>query len=53
MFTDADTFSLDFPANMNLNERMIVFGAVFLIDFMFFEDDKSGKGSTTRVSAIS
>lgn len=43
MFTDADTFSLDFPANMNLNERMIVFGAVFLIDFMFFENNHENK----------
>jgi len=37
-FTDADNFSIEFPADANGVTRMLLLGTVFLIDFMLFED---------------
>ena len=36
-FTDADTFVLSFGQNMDLSTKIILLGAVFLIDFMYYE----------------
>jgi len=36
-FTDADTFKLDFGDNMELYHKVLILGATFLLDFMFFE----------------
>lgn len=37
LFTDADNFSVTFPVDMDVSAKAIVFGAAFLIDFMYFE----------------
>lgn len=39
LFTDADNFVLDFDQNMNEDEKGTLLGAMFLLDFMFFEGD--------------
>jgi uncharacterized protein YxjI len=39
-FTDADTFGINFPMDLDVRCKATLLGAVFLIDFMFFE--KSG-----------
>ena len=38
-FTDADTFGISFPKKSDLNQKAILLGAVFLIDFVHFEDN--------------
>jgi len=35
-FTDADTFVIEFP-NMEINHKVLILGATFMLDFMFFE----------------
>lgn len=35
--TDADTFSVTFPMDMDVRMKAVMFGALFLIDFMYFE----------------
>ena len=35
-FTDADNFGVSFPMDMNVKTKATLFGAVFLIDFMYF-----------------
>lgn len=37
VFTDADTFSVKFPATADVKTKAICLGAAFLIDFMYFE----------------
>ncbi len=37
-FTDADNFGVTFPPNLDVRIKATLLGAVFLIDFMFFED---------------
>ncbi|KAJ8021274.1 Phospholipid scramblase 2 [Holothuria leucospilota] len=37
MFTKADTFSLTFPKDLDVKLKATMIGAMFLIDFMFFE----------------
>lgn len=39
--TDADSFVLSFPPDATVEHKMLLLGSVFLIDFMFFEDNKS------------
>ena len=39
MFTDADTFALSLDPNLEANEKSLLLGAVFLIDFVHFEDN--------------
>lgn len=39
MFTLADNFSIDFSMDMKIEQKATLIGALFLIDFMFFEDD--------------
>ncbi|CAG0899734.1 unnamed protein product [Cyprideis torosa] len=46
-FTDADTFGVSFPMDLDVRTKATLMGAVFLIDFMFFEkvgdsNDKPG-----------
>ena len=36
-FTDADTFGVTWPAELDLSLKALLLGAVFLIDFMYFE----------------
>jgi len=36
-FTDADTFSIAFPMDMDVRAKAAYMGALFLIDFMYFE----------------
>ena len=38
-FTDADNFGVQFPADLALNVKALILAAVFLIDFMYFEDN--------------
>ena len=47
IFTDADSFILSFPPDATLEHKMLLLGAVFLLDFMFFENnnDNSNKNS--------
>ena len=36
-FTDADNFGINFPMDLDVKAKATMLGAVFLIDFMFFE----------------
>ncbi len=38
MFSDADNFNIEFPANIDLNKKNILLGALFLIDMLYFEN---------------
>jgi len=40
-FTDADNFGITFPKGIDLSQKAVLLGAVFLIDFIHFEN--SGK----------
>ncbi|XP_062379982.1 phospholipid scramblase 1-like [Sardina pilchardus] len=40
-FTDADNFGIKFPMDLDVKIKAVLFGALFLIDFMYFE--QSGK----------
>jgi len=46
MFTDADRFGISFPMDLDVKMKMVMMGACFLIDFMFFE--KSGNEERDR-----
>ena len=37
-FTDADNFGIIFPAGIELSQKAVLLGAVFLIDFVHFEN---------------
>lgn len=37
MFTNADKFGMSFPLDLDIKTKATLFGALFLIDFMFFE----------------
>ncbi len=37
-FTDADNFGVSFPTGGDINVKSLVLGAVFLIDFVHFEN---------------
>ena len=36
-FTDADNFGISFPMDLDVRMKATLIGALFLIDFMFFE----------------
>ncbi|KAF6770018.1 hypothetical protein AHF37_11824 [Paragonimus kellicotti] len=36
-FTDAENFGISFPMGLDVKIKATLLGAVFLIDFMFFE----------------
>ncbi len=50
-FTDADNFGVTFPVDLDVRMKAVLLGAVFLIDFMFFE--KSGNNSNDGAGMIS
>lgn len=41
MFTDADNFGVAFPMDLDVKMKATMLGAVFLIDFMFFEKEQN------------
>jgi len=43
-FTDADYFSIGFPPNLDPTIKALLLGALFMIDFRYFEDDGKGWG---------
>ena len=45
MFTDSDNFGVSFPMDLDVRVKACCLAAVFLIDFMFFETDASGKSA--------
>jgi hypothetical protein len=44
IYSDADTFELLFPLNSTPEERLMLIGAVLMIDYRYYEDN----GSSTR-----
>ncbi len=40
-FTDADTFGIHFPKGLGANRKAILLGALFLIDFVHFENNQN------------
>uniref|UniRef100_A0A8C6WUI9 Phospholipid scramblase n=1 Tax=Neogobius melanostomus TaxID=47308 RepID=A0A8C6WUI9_9GOBI len=40
-FTDADNFGISFPMDLDVKVKAVLLGAVFLIDFMYFETNKN------------
>lgn len=46
MFTDADNFGVTFPMDLDVNVKASLLGAVFLIDFMFFEKEGNKEQDT-------
>lgn len=44
LFTDADNFGIQFPGDLDVRIKAVIIGAVFLIDFMFFETQGKGRG---------
>lgn len=42
-FTDADNFGVTFPMDLDVKLKATLIGAVFLIDFMYFEDSNNGQ----------
>ncbi len=40
-FTDSDNFGISFPMNLDVKMKATLLGALFLIDFMFFEQQKN------------
>eukprot|EP00946_MAST-07B_sp_MAST-7B-sp1_P001641 g1641.t1 len=39
LFTDADNFGIEFPSSLPRSSKSLLLAAVFLIDFMYFEDN--------------
>lgn len=48
MFTNADTFGVDFPINLDPRMKITLIGATFLVDFMYFEDKQNNKSMEGR-----
>jgi hypothetical protein len=46
LFTDADNFYITFPKNANARERGLLLGALFLIDFLYFENNNTNDEGT-------
>ncbi|KAL7879513.1 hypothetical protein SRHO_G00017670 [Serrasalmus rhombeus] len=42
-FTDADNFGIKFPMDLDVKIKAALFGACFLIDFMYFENNQNNK----------
>ena len=40
-FTDSDNFGVNFPVDLDVKIKATLLGAVFLIDFMFFEKSQN------------
>ena len=47
-FTDADNFGISFPMDLDVRMKAVLMGAVFLIDFMFFEKKANEESSKNR-----
>merc|ERR1711976_125267 len=45
-FTDADNFGVTFPLDLDVKVKATLLGAVFLIDFMFFEHAQDNQQNT-------
>ncbi|XP_063725716.1 phospholipid scramblase 1-like [Symsagittifera roscoffensis] len=41
MFTNANSFSINFPMDLDVKAKAVLMGAAFLIDFMFFEQQNN------------
>ncbi|KAK7004623.1 phospholipid scramblase 2 [Biomphalaria glabrata] len=41
VFTDADLLGVQFPKEMHVRDKALLFAAVFLIDLMFYENNKN------------
>ena len=41
MFTDADNFGLEILREMEVRSKFLLMGAIFLIDYMYFENNSS------------
>ena len=41
-FTDAESFGISFPMDLDVKLKAVMLGACLLIDFMYFEDSKEG-----------
>jgi hypothetical protein len=39
LYTDADTFAINFPSKAGGADRALLLGATFLLDFLFFENN--------------
>ncbi|XP_047498466.1 uncharacterized protein LOC125045305 [Penaeus chinensis] len=50
VFTDADNFGITFPIDLDVKMKATLLGAVFLIDFMFFE--KKGNKENDSVGML-
>ena len=48
LFTDADNFGIEWPLYVTMPEKALLLGAVFLIDFQFFEDNDMNSQSRRR-----
>ncbi|EDV26177.1 uncharacterized protein TRIADDRAFT_24205 [Trichoplax adhaerens] len=44
-YTDADNFGITFPMDLDVKIKATLLGAVFLIDFMFFEDNQNNRNN--------
>lgn len=42
-FSDADNFGVSFPMDLDVKVKALLLGAVFLIDFMYFETNKNNQ----------
>lgn len=50
-FTDSDNFGISFPMDLDVRMKATLLGALFLIDFMFFE--KAGNQETDGIGMLS
>jgi len=41
MFSTADNFLAEFPAELEWKEKCLLLGGIILMDFMFFEERKN------------
>jgi len=41
--SDADVFAIDFKRDLDVRKKATMFGALYLIDYMFFENEGEGK----------
>ena len=45
-FTNADTFTILFPEGSTLHERILLLGATFLLNMMYFEEKNKKENDT-------
>lgn len=43
MMTDADTFGLTVPANMDMNWKAVLLALTFVVDFQFYEKTQDSR----------